>query len=95
MALGKRGEYNTMNDGQHSGAAQNLKDEGSSLNLVTDVLLGGAVVAAGITGIVFFSRPTSTSASNERCHDPHRRRARDALARMWVRAAPPRAFGSF
>ena len=65
MALGKRGDYNTQNDGLHTAAAQDLKDQGATLNLVTDVLLGGAVVAAGITGIVFFSRPTSTSAKTD------------------------------
>jgi hypothetical protein len=65
MALGKRSEYNTQNDGLHTASAQDLKDKGATLNLVTDVLLGGAVVSAAITSIVFFSRPTTSSASSE------------------------------
>jgi hypothetical protein len=63
MALGKRSDFNAQNDGQHVASAKDLSDQGKTLNLVTDVLLGGAVVAAGITGIMYFSRPTTTAAS--------------------------------
>jgi len=33
------------------------------LNLVTDLLLGGALVSASITSIAYFSRPSATSAA--------------------------------
>jgi hypothetical protein len=65
MALGKRSDYNSKNDGLHTAEAQALKDKGGTLNLVTDVLFGGAVVAAGITGVLYFSRPTTSSASTQ------------------------------
>jgi hypothetical protein len=65
MAIGKRSDYNNKNDGLHVAEAQNLKDKGGTLNLVTDVLLGGAIVAAGVTGVMYFSRPTSSSASTQ------------------------------
>jgi len=63
MAIGKRSDFNAQNDGQHVDAANQLRDQGRTLNLVTDLLLGGALVAAGVTSVVYFSRSTSTSAS--------------------------------
>jgi hypothetical protein len=65
MALGKRSDFNAQNDGTHPDAANDLKNQGSTLNLVTDILLGGALVAAGITSVVYFSRPSASSASIE------------------------------
>jgi hypothetical protein len=65
MAIGKRNDYNTKNDGTNPSAASELRDQGSTLNLVTDILLGGALVAAGITSVVYFSRPSATAASLE------------------------------
>jgi hypothetical protein len=56
MATGKRSDFNSLNDGQHVDAANQLRDQGSTLNLVTDLLLGGALVAAGVTSVVYFSR---------------------------------------
>jgi hypothetical protein len=63
MALGKRSDYNAQNDGTHPDAANDLKSQGNTLNLVTDILFGGALVAAGITSVVYFSRPSASAAS--------------------------------
>jgi hypothetical protein len=65
MAMGKRNDYNAKNDGTNPTAANELRDQGKTLNLVTDVLLGGALVAAGITSVVYFSRPSTSAASIE------------------------------
>jgi hypothetical protein len=65
MALGKRSDFNAQNDGTHPDAANDLKNQGNTLNLVTDILFGGALVAAGITSVVYFSRPSASAASIE------------------------------
>jgi hypothetical protein len=65
MAMGKRNDFNSKNDGTNPTAANELRDQGNTLNLVTDILLGGALVAAGITSVVYFSRPSATAASIE------------------------------
>jgi hypothetical protein len=63
MASGKRSDFNTKNDGLHVEDANDLRDQGKTLNLVTDLLFGGAIVSATITSIVYFSRPSASSAS--------------------------------
>jgi hypothetical protein len=57
LALGKHSDYNKANDGSDPSKADNLKSTGQTLNLVTDIFVGGAVVAAGVTAYFFFSRP--------------------------------------
>jgi hypothetical protein len=61
MASGKHSDFETQNDGSNPTEAQSLKDSGQTLNLVTDALLGGAVVAGGITAVLYFTRPSVTS----------------------------------
>jgi hypothetical protein len=63
MAMSKRNDFNAQNDGQHVQEANDLRDSGKTLNLVTDLLLGGALVAAGITSVVYFSRPSANAAT--------------------------------
>lgn len=62
LASGKRSDYNTANANIHSQAdqdhAKSLRDSGQTLNLVADGLFAGAVVAAGVTAVLFFTRPT-------------------------------------
>jgi hypothetical protein len=60
LSLSKHSDFDSKNDGLHTSEAQDLKDSGKTLNLVTDVLLGGAVVAGGITAVLYFSRPRTT-----------------------------------
>lgn len=66
MALGKNNQYQSMNDGLHPSEAQDLRDQGVKLNVVTDVLLGAGIVAGAVTGVMFFSRPTVTTGGNFR-----------------------------
>jgi hypothetical protein len=63
MALSKSSDYKAKNDGSDPAAANDLKNQGTTLNLVTDILFGGALVAAGITSVVYFSRPSASAAS--------------------------------
>jgi hypothetical protein len=65
MAIGKRNDFNAKNDGSNPSAASQLRDQGGTLNLVTDILFGGALVAVGVTSVVYFSRPSASSASIE------------------------------
>ena len=59
MALGKNSEYEDANDGTDPEKARELKDSGQTLNLITDVCLGAAVVSAGVTAVLYLSRPTA------------------------------------
>jgi hypothetical protein len=58
LATSKHSDFETKNDGTDPVAAQSVKDSGETLNLVNDVLVGGAVVAAGVTAVLYFTRPT-------------------------------------
>lgn len=60
MASSKRSQYNQTNDGRAIEEAENLKNSGQTLNLVTDALLGGAVVAAGVSAVLYATRPEVT-----------------------------------
>jgi hypothetical protein len=62
MALGKHTSYNTANANIKTQADQDnatsLRKSGQTLNLVADGCFAGAIVAAGITTALFFTRPT-------------------------------------
>ena len=49
MAVGKNSDYEKANTGLEPHTAQSLRDQTNSLNLVNDILVGGAVVAAGVS----------------------------------------------
>lgn len=57
LALSKKSDFNSKNDGTDPRAAQNLRDAGTRLNLMADIFFGGAVVAAGVTTYLFLTRP--------------------------------------
>lgn len=65
LALGKNSDYEAVN-GHDSAKAKSLHDQTQSLNLVTDVLLGAAVVSAGVTTYLYVKRPTRDSAATLR-----------------------------
>ena len=46
-----------QNNGFAPHEVESLRDKGNTLNWVTDVLLGGTVVAAGVTTYFLLSRP--------------------------------------
>jgi hypothetical protein len=61
LALSKHSDYVSANTGADPSNAQSIRSTGETLNLITDVCLGGAVVAAAVTTILFVGRPTVTS----------------------------------
>jgi hypothetical protein len=65
LALSKHSDYDAANNGSNPSNAQSIRSTGETLNVVTDVCLGGAVAAAAVTTILFAGRPTveSTAAS--------------------------------
>ena len=57
LALGKKGEFDDANTGADPDAAQSLYDSTKTMNLVTDVLIGAAVVSAAVTTYLYVDRP--------------------------------------
>jgi hypothetical protein len=58
LAVAKHSDFESANDGTDPPKAQDLKNSGQTFNLVNDICLGGAVVAAGVTAALYFTRPT-------------------------------------
>ncbi len=59
LALGKNKDFESANE-QGAANAGDLRDQTQTLNLVTDVLIGGAVVGAAVTSYLYFTRPVVT-----------------------------------
>lgn len=57
-ALKHHSDFTALNDGNHVSEAESARSTGTTLNAVTDVLLAGTVVAAGVTTYLYLSRPT-------------------------------------
>lgn len=57
MALGKKSDFDDLNDGSDPAAAQDAYDSTKTLNLVTDILVAGAVVSAAVTTYLYVGRP--------------------------------------
>jgi hypothetical protein len=59
MALDQHSQFDDQNRtaGGNSAELQDLKDTGQLLSLVTDVLIGAAVVGAGVTTYLYVTRP--------------------------------------
>jgi hypothetical protein len=57
-ALQEHNDFTKLNDGFHVDEAQSKRNSGETLNVVTDVFLGGAVVGAGITTFFVLTRPS-------------------------------------
>jgi hypothetical protein len=57
LALGKQRDYQNTNDGTDPDSANDLRGQGQTLNLVTDLLLGSALVAGGAAAFFYFTRP--------------------------------------
>jgi len=54
----ERNDYTRLNDGFHVADAQSTRNTGQTLNTVTDVFLGAALVGAGVTTYFVLTRPT-------------------------------------
>ncbi len=66
LASSKKSEFDDANDGTNPRAAEDLKDSGETLNLVTDVFIGGAVVAGAVTAVLYFTRPAAPAQRDTR-----------------------------
>jgi hypothetical protein len=64
MALGKNSDYQAAN-GHDLAKAKSLQDDTKTFNLVTDVLIGAAVVSAGVTTFLYLRRPEQEAAGLE------------------------------
>ncbi len=58
MALGKHSDFQSDNNGPNTSQAQSDKNAGQTLNVLNDVFVGGAVVAAAVTVVLYAVRPT-------------------------------------
>jgi hypothetical protein len=85
LAIKKRSDFNSLNDGDHVVAAESAHSDGQRLNAVADVLLGAAVLGAGVTAYIVLSRPTveRPAASRWRLVPTGGARAAGVLA-MWA-----------
>jgi hypothetical protein len=67
MAKGKHSDFEKLNENLRSDAdlrdAEDLRDSGKTLNLVADALFGGAIVAGGVTAVLYFTRPKASQTS--------------------------------
>jgi len=57
-AIQKRNDFNSLNDGLHVSQADSAKNNGQTLNIITDSLFGAALVGAVVTSYLFLTRPT-------------------------------------
>lgn len=62
LALGKQRDFENENSAVAAGrgnreTAEDLRSQGQTMNLVTDLLLGGALVAGGAAAFFYFTRP--------------------------------------
>jgi hypothetical protein len=58
LAVSKRNDFNSSNDGDHVGPAETARSDTQKLNTATDAFLGAAVLGAGVTLYIVLSRPT-------------------------------------
>jgi len=70
LALGKNSDFNAAN-GHDAEKAKSLKSSTETLNLVTDVLIGAAIVSAGVTTYLYVKRPTRDSTLSALRISPH------------------------
>lgn len=70
LALSKHSEFEDVNDGSDPARAKDLRDSGKTLNVVTDVFIGGAIVGAAVTSFLYLGRPTVESSTGVRAIYP-------------------------
>jgi hypothetical protein len=58
LAIDARSRFDTKNDGGDPAGAQDLRDSGTTLNTVSDVFLLGTLIGAGVTTVLYLTRPT-------------------------------------
>lgn len=72
VALGAKSEFDGKNDGSDPRDAADVRSTGQTLNTVSDVLLVGAIVGAGVTAYLFLTRPEGARAASQRALAPFR-----------------------
>jgi hypothetical protein len=70
IALRKNSDYQAKNNGFSPDEASSLRSDGRTLNVATDVLLGGAIVAAAVGVYFYVTRPSYTKAVGDSSHGP-------------------------
>jgi hypothetical protein len=67
LAKGKQSDYDALNSNLKSDTdrqdAEELRDSGKTLNLVADVMFGGAIVAGAVTAVLYFTRPQAAQSA--------------------------------
>jgi hypothetical protein len=59
VAVNKHSDFEETNNGTDPTAAEDLRSSGQTLNTVSDILLIGTIVGAGVTTFLFLTRPVS------------------------------------
>jgi hypothetical protein len=59
LALKRKSKFDSENDGTNPAHAESLRSSVKTLNLVTDALIGAAVVSAGVVTYLYLSRPNA------------------------------------
>jgi len=65
LSLANKGEFDDAIEAGETDRATELRETGIGLNIATDVLLGCTVAAAGVTAILYFTRPEVARAAAE------------------------------
>jgi hypothetical protein len=63
VALGANSSYKSANEGTNPERADDLRSDAKTLNITTDVLLTGTIIAAAVTTIIYLTRPEKPPAS--------------------------------
>lgn len=63
IAIDTRSRFDERNDGSDPSGADDLRGTGKALNVVSDIFLVGALVGAGVTAYLYFTRPSSAAAA--------------------------------
>lgn len=58
LALKSNNDFNELNDGSQPDEAEAARNEAKTLGLVSDIMWGSTVVAAGVTAVLYFTRPS-------------------------------------
>lgn len=77
FALKKNNEFESINDGSQPEEAEAARDSAKTLGLVSDIMWGATLASAGVTAVLYFTRPTEP---------------RDAAALTWTPVVGPKTW---
>jgi hypothetical protein len=61
IALSTHSKFENANDGSDPNRAKDLRSSGQTMNVVSDIFLGTAIVAGAVTAYLYLTRPTVTT----------------------------------